>query len=792
VVFILCLVVLALVFWFVIRPWPKLDGTIKIPGLQDKVTILTDKWGIPNIYAQNEHDLFMAQGYMHAQNRMWQMEMNRGNANGRLSSLLGKRGIGADMFYRSFGLRRIAERTWDLLDQDYRNILMAYAEGVNAYLDTHKNNLPLEYRILGVKPDPWTPIDTLAYGNLMGFSLSGNHKLEYLRSKIVAKIGPDLTYQLFPPQAEGTPLIIPTEAENYKNLAKDSVSVANFDDNWMFDLDPDEGLGSNDWTVHGSRTKSGKPFLANDMHLGLGLPSTWYQNGLHGGRFDCVGFSMAGVPTVIVGHNKSIAWGCSNLNPDTQDLYMEQLDNLEHPAKYKYKDQWLDLEVVHEVLNVKGQGEVPFNIYFTNHGPILPSITGEDVSKTPLAMKWAVGDGNLLFSAVVKVNLAANWSQFRDALRLWEMPGQNFVYADVDGNIGYQSTGKVPIRSKNYNGLVPVPGWTGEYEWTGFIPFEDMPATYNPTQGFAAAANNQVIPDDYPYTLTLDWYPGWRAKRISDLLAASNQLTMEDMKNIQSQRYSIPAETLCPYLLALEPGNEPEKIGLQKVKEWDRYVQADSVGAAIYEAWLTNVIKNTISDELGEQLTGTYLWGNYQRHASQTVTLIVNIIKDKDHILWDDVNTPQKENRDDILKKSFQDTLAFYTKKLGKDINQWRWGSVHTVTFGHSILGGIRPLAMFVNSKTYPMGGDQFTVSEAGYRKGVNYDVFHGPSQRMIVDLSDWDNSIMVNSTGQTENLGHPNRLDVIPLWLNHQYYQMNFSEEKVKAAKRHELSLVP
>ena len=786
-------IIFALIYWFVIRPWPKMDGTVKIPGLKDKVTVLMDKWGTPHIYAENEHDLFMAQGFIHAQNRMWQMELERSQGNGRLSSIFGKRTVGTDIFFRSFGLRRIAERTWEKLDKEDRDILSAYAEGVNAYINTHKNNLPVEFRIFHVKPAPWTPIDTLTYGNLMGFALSGNHTLEYLRSKIIAKIGPDLTGQLFPPRAAGTPLIIPKEAENYKNLAKASVPAANFyADNWA--VDGDEGLGSNDWTVHGSRTKSGKPMLADDMHLALGLPSIWYQNGLHGGRFDCVGFSMTGVPGVIVGHNKSIAWGVSNLNPDAQDLYMEQLDDLKNPTKYKYKGEWLNLDVLHDVLDVKGKGKTPFDIYFTKHGPIMPSIMGDDVSATPFAMKWAVGDGNMLFAAVLRVNLAANWTQFREALRLWEMPGQNFVYADLEGNIGYQCTGKIPIRQKNHNGLLPVPGWTGEYEWTGMIPYEAMPYTFNPSKGFMAAANNQVVSDDYPYILTLDWYPGWRAQRISDLLAASDKLTMEDMKNIQSQVYSIPAETLRPYLLTVKPGNDQEKTALQKIKDWDLNLTAESVGAGIYEVWLENMIKNTVSDELGEQLSSEYFAGNYQRHASQTVTLMVNLIKDKDHIFWDNVSTSQKENRDDIINKSFQDTLAFYAKKSGKDVNKWTWGSIHTMTFKESPLGNskIRLMQLIFNDKTYPLGGDQFTVSEAGFHKNDPYQVFHGPSQRMIIDLSDLDNSIMVNSTGQTETLGHPNRKDAIPLWVNHQYYGMNFSKEKVRAAKRHELSLVP
>jgi penicillin amidase len=795
--FIIIMAVFSLAYWLIIRPWPQMDGTIKIPGLQDKVTVLMDKWGTPNIYAQNEHDLFMTQGFIHAQNRMWQMELNRAQGNGRLSSILGKKVIDYDINLRIFGLRRVAEKTWKELDKDTRNILFAYAEGVNAYLELHKNNLPIEFNILHIKPAHWTPIDTLAFGNLMGYILSGNLTQEYLRANMVAKIGPDLTEQLFPPRAAGTPLIIPNEAENYKNLMKNKVSgvgkrSTNFCDDWT--VDTDDGIGSNDWTVHGSRTKNGKPMLANDMHLGLGLPSWWYQNGLHGGRFDCVGFSFTGVPGIIVGHNQSIAWGVTNLNPDTQDLYMEKLDDVKHPTKYQYKGQWFKLDVIHEVLNVKGGEKVPFNIYFTKHGPILPTIMGHDVSATPLAMKSAIEDGNGLFAAAIQVNLASNWQQFRKAVSIWDNPGENFVYADVNGNIGYQCTGKVPIRRKNHNGLLPVPGWRGEYEWTGFIPFEDMPDTFNPSQGFAATANNQIIADDYPFMLTLDWYPGFRAKRICDMLAASNKLTINDMKNIQSQVYSIPADTLCPYILATKPDDEQEKIALQKIREWDHYVKAGSVGAGIYEVWLINMIKNTISDELGDQLTTDYLSGNYQRHASQTITLIMNLLKDKNHVFWDNIKTPQKENREDIVKKSFKDTLTFYGKNVGKDINQWSWGRVHTLTFKHWPLGtsGNPLLRMLFNDKTYPYGGDHFTVSEAGFRRGSSYEVVHGPSQRMIIDLNDFNNSIWVNSSGQTENLWHPNRKDTLPLWYHNQYYRMDYSAGKVEAAKRHELLLVP
>lgn len=789
---ILILIVIALIFWFIIRPWPKMDGTIKIPGLRDKVSVHMDKWGTPHIYAQNEHDLFMAQGYVHAQHRLWQMELNRAQGNGRLSSILGKKVIPSDILLRTFGLRRIAEKTWNKLDEDTRNILLAYAEGVNVYIDTHQNKLPLEFNLLRVKPERWTPIDTLSFGNLMGYWLSGNIKLEYLRSKMVAQIGPELTSQLFPPRMKDYPLIIPNEVENYKNLTKDSVSVGTIYDQWIGD--PDEGWGSNCWTVHGNRTNSGKPMLATDMHLFLGVPSIWYQNGLHGGRFNCVGFSLTGVPNIIVGHNQSIAWGVSNLSPDCQDLYIEELDDLEHPTKYKYNGQWLDLDVVHEVIDVKGGEKVPFDIFMTKHGPILPSIMGDDVSKTPFAMRWAIEEGNMLFSAVVKLNLASNWRQFREAISIWDNPGQNFVYADVNGNIGYQASGKVPIRRKKHNGLLPVPGWNGENEWIGFIPFEDMPATYNPVKGHVATANNQIISDNYPYILTLDWYPGFRAKRISDMLSASDKLTMDDMKNIQSQLFSIPAEIICPYLLGIKTDNELERLGLQKIREWDYYVRADSVGAGIYEVWLINMIRNTVGDELGDELTTKYISGNYQRHASQTVPLLMNLLKDKNNILFDNVNTPQKENREDIIKKSFKEALAFYTNKVGEDINDWNWGKVHTMTFRHWPFGscGIPLVEMLFNDKTYPFGGDQFTVCEAGFTRGVSFEVNHGPSQRMIADLSNLDNSLMVNSSGQVENLWHPNRKDALPLWFNKEYYHLNFTSEKVKAAARHNLVLVP
>lgn len=775
--------------WFVRRPWPQVKGEIAVPGLQGTapVEVIRDEWGVPHIYAQNEHDLFFAQGYVHAQDRLWQMEFNRRIASGTLSGALGETTVKTDLFLRTLGLRRAAEKDWALMEKDMRDILQAYADGVNAYTEAHRDRLPLEFTILGVDPAPWTPLDTLAWGKVMGYQLCGNYEFELLRARIIADLGGEAAQQLLPPYPEGAPVIIPPEARSYAWLRG-----ARFDRPGALAAglgDSRGDWGSNDWVVHGSRTSTGKPLLANDTHLSLDMPSIWYENGLHGGRFDSVGYSFPGTPLVIIGHNERIAWGVTNLPADVQDFYIEKLDDPDQPSRYEFEGQWHDLQVTHESIEVKGGEPVTLEVYTTRHGPIMNDVLGDLEDAEPLALQWTALEGTRLFHAVMLINLATDWDEFRHALSFWDAPSQNFVYADIDGNIGYQSPGKIPIRAPGHQGSVPVPGWTGEYEWRAFIPFDELPSVFNPPTGFIATANNKVVPDDYPYHLAYEWAAPYRAQRITDLLAADDRVTVEDMQGIHAQTYSLPAEALRPYLLAAQPESNLEARALDLVKAWDLYLEADRTGASVYEVWYWFLVQNTLRDELGDDLMDEYLG-----YANMHVPVMVALMAQADTAWFDDTTTPQVETRDDTVQLSLADAIAWLSERYGDQPNKWEWGRLHPKTFVHQPLGqsGIGPLEALFNSKTVPARGDPFTVDAAWFDFTEPFAMGGGASQRYIADLSDLDNSRMVHTTGQSGQLFHPHREDLIAMWQNVEYQPMIFSREAAEANAEATLSLTP
>lgn len=779
-------------FWFVRRPWPQISGALEVVGLGAPVQVVRDKWGVPQIYAQNDHDLFFAQGYVHAQDRLWQMELNRRAGAGTLSEVLGSATLRADRLLRTLGLRRIAEQTWTQLDDDSRRVLEAYSDGVNAYIDTHRSSLPIEFTMMGINPRPWEPVDTIAYANVIALSLSHNYKLELLRAQVIAQAGEPAVQDLFTPYAQGTPIIVPPGVGNYSSLGE--ARFDSLDDLYRFVGDPAIGWGSNNWVTSGSRTATGKPILETDTHLGTEMPSLWYMIGLHDGRFEEVGFSFPGAPLIIIGHNQRIAWGETTLGQDVMDWYLEKLDDPDHPTRYEYNGQWEDLKVVHETIAVRGKDPVPLDILFTRHGPLMTDVmaTWSGGNKQPIALHWAMHEGNRLVQAMLKLNLAQNWTDFRTAMSEWDEPGLNMIYADVDGNIGYQATGRTPIRVKGHQGIVPVPGWTGDYEWQSYIPFDQMPMAFNPPAGFIATANNRVVSEDYPYLLTYDWFPGYRAQRISEMLAANDHATVDYMKEIEAQTYSIPAEHIRPYLLAIQPANELETRALDALKTWDLNFEIDRVGASVYEIWYWYFLQDTIAHKLGPDLASLYLSSNYERHSNQHVPMMEQLVKDPTNAWFDDPTTPQIETRDDLLRRSLTEAVNWLSQKYGTDPAGWQWGRMHTVSFPDTVFDGVPMLGYFFNSRPIPARGDHFSVDSASFRWNDPFQVIHSASQRMIVDMSNLDNLPAIITTGQSGQLFNPHREDMIQMWQDIQYIQLPFSPAAVQANAQDTLTLTP
>jgi penicillin G amidase len=790
-VLVLLIVVAGSGTWFVRRPWPQMSGNAAIPGLSASAQIIRDASGVPHIYAQNERDLFMAQGYVHAQDRLWSMYFNQLTASGRLAELVGDRGLATDKVLRTIGLRRAAEREWAAMDPEARELLQAYCDGVNAFINANRSRLPIEFTVLGYDPEPWTPVDSISYGNLLSLFLAGNYRLEFLRARLIAEIGEERSKDLLPAYDKNTPFIVPDEVQSYASMRTIGFDGLNALDEWLGDAGA--MWGSNNWVVSGKRTVSGKPILAGDTHMNLNMPSIWYMNGIHGGRFNSMGFTLPGVPAVVIGHNGTIAWAITNLNPDVQDLYIEKLDDRNNPTKYEFQGQWRDLEIIRDTLKVKGQAPVPLNIYITQHGPIINQAIDDMSQAEPMAFKWAMIGESKLFSAILQLNEARNWEQFRAALRNWRMPGQNFVYADVNGNIGYQMTSEVPIRVPQHSGLVPVPGWTGEYEWQGYIPYEELPYIYNPERGFIGTANNKVISDAYPYRITDEWDPGYRAQRINDLLQANDRMDLAASQKMQGDTFSIPASNIRPYMLEIKPQNEEEARAIELLRSWDLHFETDKVAATLFQTWYWFVFQNTLRDDLNPTLAKDYLDGQYERHGRFHITAMTQMMQDRNNEWFDDQTTPQTETRDDILQRSLGEALAWLKENHGNDMNSWTWGRVHQVSYVSLLASTGNPLFSWLyRVEPIPARGENFTINTGTFTFQDPFSMAHGASQREVIDMGDLDGMQAIHSTGQSGLVRHPHRTDMIEKWENVEYIPAPFSREKVEQLAVSTLTLTP
>ncbi|HLE83502.1 MAG TPA: penicillin acylase family protein [Thermoanaerobaculia bacterium] len=787
--------------WMVRRPWPEVDGEVALAGLRAPVEVIRDRWGVPHLYAETERDLFLAQGYVHAQDRLWQMEFNRLVASGSLGSLLGPALLDADRYLRTIGLRRAAERDWRELGPRGREVLEAYAAGVNLFLESHRERLPLEFTLLRHEPAPWTPVDSLAWGKLMSLNLSMNHPYEILRSRLAGAVGPERAAELMAGYPQDAPVIVSEtpwrrpdgEGAAGERAARRSTREGGRLPELLAALVPAAGgrpWASNSWAVHGSRTATGAPILANDTHLGLQMPSVWYENGLHGGRLDVVGFSFPGLPLVVIGQNRRIAWGITNMCSDVQDLFVERLDDPERPTRYRFGDEWRPLERRRERIELAGAEPAEVEVLATHHGPLINGIVAELAEAEPMALAWtAHGAGGRIVESLLALDLAGDWQSFRAALAGWEAPSVNFTYADADGHIGYQGTGRVPIRPPGDSGLAPKPGWTGEAEWLGFIPYDELPRALDPPAGFVVTANNRTAGDGYPHFIAVDMADPYRAERITRVLAADPEVTVADVRALQADVLSMPGSRLAEHLAALEPRSPREERALAAVRAWDRRVAADSPGAALYQVWFYFLWSQIFGDELGPELIDDYRFLGIAQ-----APFLVALMAAPDSPWFDDVATPEREDRDAILGRALTEAVDWLGECCGDDPAGWRWGELHRVTFAHAPLGqsGIAPLEWLFNPRSRPAPGDIFTVNEGTPDLLQPFGMTFGVSQRLIADLADPARSLAVNSTGQSGHALHRHRDDQIPLWSAVDYHPVLFDREAALAVAEGRLLLVP
>ncbi len=775
----LVLVLLAAAYLVVQRTLPTTSGTRLAAGLQSPVQVLRDQWGIPHIYGNTEHDLFFAQGYVTAQDRLFQMERNRRIAAGRLSEIFGKSTLETDVFLRTIGLRRAAEAEAATLDSETSAMLQAYADGVNAFVDSHRDRLPLEFDLLGFSPERWTPVDSLAWGKVMAWDLGGNERRELLRAALLARFGPDATSELLPGYPSNAPTIVPT-ANAYEGMEDLLVAAARVES--LAGLGG-TAVGSNNWVISGSRTATGSPLLADDPHLGIQMPSVWYEVHLSGAGWDVTGASFPGTPGVVVGHNQRIAWGVTNLGADVQDLYVEKV-NPDNPTQVMYRGQWVDTHTMHDEVKVKDQRETePLDIVITPHGPLLNGIVSG--LGQPTALRWTALESTRLMQAIGKVDRAQDWTQFREALADFDVPGQNFVYADTQGNIGYQATGKIPIRA-NGDGLVPAPGWSGDYEWTGYIPFDQLPSAFNPPEGFIATANNKIVDETYPYTISREWDPGFRAMRIVQLLSANEKVSMADVEAMQSDEVSLSAQTILPFLATASSTDAPTAQAIDALRRWDGRMSADSAAASIYQVAYNHLLADLFEKEMGASLFGEYR-GAFNSH----VLALPHILGDAHSPWMTQVRGPGRARAQQVVERALKEAVDDLTSRFGPDQGTWRWGRLHTATFAHA-LGQVKPLDRFFDLGPFPRGGANDTLNNTGYAFGKSYAEDTVASLREVVDLSGFDRSLFVITTGESGQPFSPHMGDQVQLWLNGDYHPWPYSPSEVDRATTGRLELRP
>jgi penicillin G amidase len=768
------------------RALPPTEGEVRAPGLHGKVEVIRDRWGVPHIYATDLHDLFFVQGWVIASERLFQFDFLARLATGRLSELFSELTLPVDRFVRTVGWNRAGKRIGDAYDDRSVEMAAAFGEGFRAWIEAMPAK-PVEYQILDSEPEAPTdeqlPEVGAACSVFMAYGLSRNWDHELLRAEIAERLGPEVMRTLFPDLDTESALV-----EAGKEGGADRAALL------RDAILPPSNQGSNNWVVDASRTATGKPLLANDPHLAIAAPSIWFECHLSAPGFHAAGVTLPFSPGVIIGHNDRIAWGFTNTEGDVMDLYLERLSD--DGSRAEYNGSWEPVTVHREEIAVRGRDEPEvLEVRETRHGPILDSymvgiadpVIVEGGIRRTYALRWVAHELCIQPSTVFALDTATGWDQFREAARGWHCPGQNMVYADVDGNIGYQLTGTYPIRRKG-DGTVPVPGWTDEYEWEGWVPFDELPRAFNPEDGFLVTANNKMHDESYPHNLGRDFLPPYRARRVAQLICERHTHDRESFARMQTDTVSLPARELLPSLTTIEPGSDRQKAALALLAEWDHDVAADSPAGALYEVWNKHIAQRVLGRLFDDQALLTHFYGRRQWTNAFQYQVLPNLLAYPTARWWGANGTAA---RDAALRDTLDSALDELTAALGEDMTAWRWGSLHKARFAGR-LALIPDLAELFTAGEVEMGGDEQTVNQGMFEPGWSYDVVVAPSWRQILDLSDWDASVGTHTIGQSGNPVSPHFADLIPLWGAGKHHPLPFSREAVERHAESTLRLLP
>ncbi len=848
---------------------PARRGKVRLAGLSAPVEVIRDRWGVPHIYAGNVRDLLFAQGFVHAQDRLWQMDFQRRLAAGRLAEVLGPAALPSDRGMRILGLRRVAEVEVGLLSNDARAEMTAYSAGVNACI-AHQP-LPVEFGLLRYRPERWTLVDSLSWAKVLSWNLSANWETELLRAALIERLGPALAAELEPPPPRW-PTVMPSKGQpqlavnpGASNPVRSAPGQRTPDQaGEAADLPPSgSALGSNNWVVAGWRSITGMPLLANDMHLAMGAPAIWYENhlvvtnngganpatalgcseddfgsilsgagggapaqskdaALPEGDLDITGVTLPGIPYVVAGHNGHVAWGFTNGYPDVQDLFMERMRRTDDGrVQYQVADEWLNAEVRQEVIRVKGGEPVTEEVIVTGHGPIInalaiglaaaltpslgPSQAGPDDAadptaalRYPLALRWTALEPDHIIHALRAMNRARSCTEFGEALRDWSTPVQNAVYADTQGNIAYSYPGRVPIRAQG-DGRVPAPGWTGEHEWLGYVPFDELPRQFNPASGYIASANNRVADASFPHFLSHDFATGDRAERIIELLAHRPQADVDFFRQMQFDQVSSSMRTVAGYLGQLKADEADLAAVVALVRRWNGRLTADSPAATICKVFSRLMMQTILEHKLGD-LAGRALgrgptpalqeWSFFSQRTWEWLLHILTL----PHSGWFDLG--HGEQRDDVMRIALRSTLAYLRGRLGParppHFEAWAWGRLHTITFAH-IAGRIPALSRHFNRGPFPLGGDGSTIWATGNGlTPADSTGVVGPPFRFIADLGDLDHCLGLLVPGNSGRPGSRHYDDQIDAWFSGDYHPMLYARQDVEREATARLSMQP
>jgi len=761
------------------RAMPTYSGTAKLPGLTAEVRVWRDSYGVPHIFAASMDDAARALGYLHASERLFQMELQRRVGQGRLAEILGAERLGADKFIRTLGFYREAESSFGALSPWAQKRLEAYADGVNAFLDSHKDALPPEFLIIGDRPEPWKPADSLVWGKLMALELSHNYEREALRAHLGQKLSPEEAAWMFPGMTPGAPITtLPARSETHAKAesVEDEIGA----------LIGIRHGASNEWVVAGSRTATGKPILANDPHLGIQAPILWYLARIVTPEGSVKGATVPGLPGVLLGQNDSIAWGFTTANTDAQDLFIETVDPSD-PSKYLTPDGSKPFETREETIRVKDGADVKLIVRATRHGPVLSDVSANlgDVAgagKVAALAFTGLGDRDTTIEAAMRLNGARNWDDFLDAMRLFQTPTQNIVYADVSGDIGFFSPGLVPLR-KSGDGLAPVDGASGAFDWTGMIPFEQLPQLHNPPAGFAFNANNANVPDDHQPNFGRDWEENFRARRIQQFFDTIDKHSLDTSAEMQADILSLAAKALQPFIATIAPSDERARQAQAMLTSWNGAMDKNRVEPLIFAAFLRALHANLLQEKTGVDMEAL---------GPFAATTLISLMRD--HPSW--CGAPDKPDPDcrTALGRALDQSLALLVKRDGADMSQWRWGAEHVSLLEHKVYSHV-PLLDRVSDLSVPSSGGFYTLDRGGGFDTPPDRPFartQGGGFRGIYDLANPEKSRFMIATGESGHIFSRHYRDLVPLWNDVKSIPLTGSEDDLRKAAGAELILSP